>query len=219
MNNIEIYKIEKIHRSKIKNSSYNPRVISDDNRKRLKKSLKSLGLLYPLVWNRTTGNLVCGHQRISIIDELMGTDNYELTMSVVELSEKEEVKANVKENNHNLRGDYDSEKILNLFSQGFLPDELGFTINDLNIMEIDVNVDFFTAETKQTEKDVDKIKEMKEARKKYKEEVSKEFAADNFLCIIFKDAEEKTNWLNDNEIDETIKYLSFNIIKSLIKKA
>jgi hypothetical protein len=146
---VESYRIEKLHRSKIKNAPYNPRVISDDNRKRLKKSLKNLGLLYPLVWNESTGNLVCGHQRLSIIDEIKKTDDYEITMSVVNLSEKEEVKANAIENSHNLRGEFDSDKLLSLFNQGFNFEELGFTENDLNVMEIDLNNDFFQQETKQ----------------------------------------------------------------------
>lgn len=41
----------------------NPRKISDDQKKRLKKSLETFGDLSGIIFNRTTGRLVGGHQR------------------------------------------------------------------------------------------------------------------------------------------------------------
>lgn len=66
----------------------NPRTISDDARRKLRDNLKRVGLLQPLVWNRRSGNLVSGHQRLSQMDDLMGTANYHLTVAVVDLDDK-----------------------------------------------------------------------------------------------------------------------------------
>ena len=215
---LESYEIQKIHRSQIKNAPYNPRVISDDNRKKLKKSLKGLGLLYPLVWNKSTGNLVCGHQRLSIIDELKKTSDYELTMSVVTLTEKQEVIANVTENNRNLMGDFDTDGIKSLLSDGFSFKDFEFTENDMNLMEIDLAADFFEQETQEVKADVEEIKKMKAARKQFKEEANLDVANDNYVCVIFKSLEEKTNFLSDYKIDSDTKYLSSSILKSILNQ-
>jgi hypothetical protein len=76
----------RIHRKQIKNAPYNPRQIDDHARKKLKENIKKKGLLDALVWNKRTGNLVSGHQRISILDDIAGTDKYLLDVSVVDLS-------------------------------------------------------------------------------------------------------------------------------------
>ncbi len=74
---------ERIHRSKIKNAPYNPRSIDDHARKKLHHNLKKKGLLDALVWNKRTGNLVSGHQRLSILDDLSATgDDYTLDFAV-----------------------------------------------------------------------------------------------------------------------------------------
>lgn len=49
-----------IHRGQIKNAEYNPRIMSKDAKKRLRKSIRDSGLVAALTWNRRTGNLVGG---------------------------------------------------------------------------------------------------------------------------------------------------------------
>ena len=85
-----------ILRSQINFASYNPRRISEDARKALKANLKRLGLMGGIVWNEDSGNLVGGHQKVSIIDEVnrynseTHDNDYEIRVEVVHLSEKEE---------------------------------------------------------------------------------------------------------------------------------
>lgn len=43
----------------------------------------------PLVWNRRTGILVSGHQRLKALDALEGTEDYELTVSVIDVDDLE----------------------------------------------------------------------------------------------------------------------------------
>ena len=68
--------VEEVGRELLKNAPYNPRRITDDARARLKAKIEKVGLVTPLVWNRRTGNLVGGHQRLSILDELEARQDY-----------------------------------------------------------------------------------------------------------------------------------------------
>lgn len=101
----------KIHRSKLNNAPYNPRKISPKNRKKLQDNLKSVGLLQSLVWNKRTGNLVGGHQRLSIMDSLEGTNDYCIFVDMVDLDEKTEKEQNIAFNNSELAGDWDFKKL------------------------------------------------------------------------------------------------------------
>ncbi len=62
----------------LKPAEYNPRTISDDQLERLKKSLEEFGDLSGIVFNRQTGNLVGGHQRLKVIPEGADIDKTEL---------------------------------------------------------------------------------------------------------------------------------------------
>src|SRR4028118_1920071 len=84
-----------IHRREIKNAPYNPRTITPARRQTLKNNLRRRGLLETLVWNSVTGNLVSGHQRLSILDELEGSDDYSLTVASVVLTDQEEKEQNI----------------------------------------------------------------------------------------------------------------------------
>lgn len=63
------------------------------------------------MWNKRTGNLVSGHQRITIVDALEGTDDYDLDFSVVDLSEDDEKQANIAFNNESAMGQFDAESL------------------------------------------------------------------------------------------------------------
>ena len=65
-------KIETIPIEKIKAAPYNPRKDlkpGDPEYEKLKKSLTEFDLVEPLVWNRRSGNLIGGHQRLKILQE------------------------------------------------------------------------------------------------------------------------------------------------------
>src|ERR1035438_8160183 len=79
-----------IHRKEITGAPYNPRRISEKERTALKKIIGHHGLVEPLVWNKRTGTLVSGHQRLGILDQLAKSKNYLLTVSVIDVDEKTE---------------------------------------------------------------------------------------------------------------------------------
>lgn len=68
-------------------------------------------LVEPLVWNQRTGNLVGGHQRLDVLDDMEGGTDYELTVSAIDVDDKKEREINVALNNVNLMGSYDQEML------------------------------------------------------------------------------------------------------------
>jgi len=109
-----------ILRSQIKLAEYNPRKITEDARKALKANLKRLGLMGGIIWNEDTGNLVGGHQKVQIIDEVnrynpdTKENDYEIRVEVVHLPEKEEMEQNMFLNNKAVQGDFDDDLLRNV---------------------------------------------------------------------------------------------------------
>lgn len=96
---------------------YNPRIISTEAKKKLKANIEKVGLLAPIVWNETTGNIVSGHQRIAVLDALKNTREYLLKVAKVTLSEIEEKEQNIFMNNPQAMGNFDLEKLDLLFRE------------------------------------------------------------------------------------------------------
>ena len=66
-----------IKRDQAKAAPYNPRSIDGPARRKLEKAIRDFGLVDRPVWNRRTGNIVGGHQRVDILDEIKGGTDYE----------------------------------------------------------------------------------------------------------------------------------------------
>ena len=61
--------IEKIDVEKLKAAAYNPRKElkpGDAEYEKLKRSIKEFGYVEPVIWNKRTGNVIGGHQRLSV---------------------------------------------------------------------------------------------------------------------------------------------------------
>jgi len=123
----EKFTIRELNRSDLLNAEYNPRKIKPANRERLKKRIEQVGLLTPIVWNERTGNIVSGHQRVSILDSLNRSKKYPITVAVVDLDEAVEKEQVIFFNNQSSQGEWDFEKLadiwndtdVNMFSAGF----------------------------------------------------------------------------------------------------
>ena len=96
-----------IHRSALKGAKYNPRHITARAKAKLKEALGRVGLVQPIVWNKRTGNIVGGHQRISQLDALEGTGDYNLTVAVLDVDDAREKELNVLLNNAEVCGEWD----------------------------------------------------------------------------------------------------------------
>lgn len=94
---------------------YNPRVDlrpGDPDYEKLKRSIQEFGLVEPVVWNKRTGHVVGGHQRLKILREL-GYE--EVEVSVVDLDEEREKLLNVALNK--IEGDWDNFKLKELLQE------------------------------------------------------------------------------------------------------
>src|SRR5690554_913137 len=110
--------------SNLSSAPYNPRKISEDQLKKLKKSLEKFGDLSGVVFNKKTGNLIGGHQRVKIFkdedpeihvlkespkNEIIGYFEYKghrFTYREVNWNEKKEKEANITANNPFIQGQF-----------------------------------------------------------------------------------------------------------------
>lgn len=132
-----------LKRSAIRFASYNPRKISEESRKTLKRGIKKFGLVGGIVVNKRTGlTVVSGHQRLSVMDELQKynpdthENDYCIRVDVVDMDEKEEKELNILANNPNAQGSWDYDALREL-----VPDidykDAGLTEADLNMIGCD----------------------------------------------------------------------------------
>jgi hypothetical protein len=106
---------ERVPRSQISTADFNPRTITPDQRRRLKVGLETHGLCSPLVWNKTSGRIVGGHQRLAILDSLSADKDWPVPVTVQELTEERERELNLLLNNQEAMGSYDLTKLGSMF--------------------------------------------------------------------------------------------------------
>ena len=150
--------IEKLKIEQLTPSDYNPRKDlkpGDVEYDKLKRSIEQFGYVEPVIWNKTTGRVVGGHQRLKVLIDMGIT---EVDCVVVELSEAKEKALNVALNK--ISGDWDKDKLALLIADlqgadfdvsltGFDPAELDDLFKDSikdKIKDDDFDVD---AELKQ----------------------------------------------------------------------
>ena len=101
--------IEKIPAARLNPAAYNPRVDlkpGDKEYEKLKRSINEFGYVEPIIWNRQTGNVVGGHQRLKVLLDLGHT---EIDCVVVDLDLSHEKALNVALNK--IQGDWDEDKL------------------------------------------------------------------------------------------------------------
>lgn len=107
--------IVKMKLSELNPAEYNPRKAlkpGDPAYEKLKASILSFGNVEPIVWNRSTGNVIGGHQRLRVLLDLGVTES---EVSVVELSEVDERRLNIALNK--ITGEWDDEKLTSLLAE------------------------------------------------------------------------------------------------------
>lgn len=126
-------------RSQINLHERNPRVISIENRKALKRGIKKFGMVGGIVVNRRTGyTIVGGHQKVSILDEIYKypANDYSLRVEVVDVDEKMEKTMNIALNNSSITGEWDYDALRELIPNIDYKDA-GLTEQDLDIIGVD----------------------------------------------------------------------------------
>lgn len=133
MSRYERFEMMKLHRLELRNADYNPRSISAQAKKRLKRGIEQHGMVMPIIWNKRTKNIVGGHQRIESLDQLEGSDDYSITVAVIDVPLTQEKKINTLINNQSTMGFFDEDKLLKLLreEEGVLDvEDYGFGKND-----------------------------------------------------------------------------------------
>lgn len=186
------FTVETISRAEIKNAEYNPRVMDKEAKKRLKRNLQQNGLVSALTWNKRTGNLVGGHQRLEQLDALERNKNYSLDVCVIDVDERTEAKLNVILNNPSMQGDWDLDLLAGI-NEGFdiSFDEMGFSKLDIDFMYD--GDDRFTElfETPEAEEVKTGLEEVKAARQAGKERLQERNNLNWYSVIVFEDEEAK----------------------------
>ena len=101
--------IQRIPAARLNPAAYNPRVDlkpGDKEYEKLKRSINEFGYVEPVIWNRQTGNVVGGHQRLKVLLDLGHT---EIDCVVVDLDLSHEKALNVALNK--IQGDWDEDKL------------------------------------------------------------------------------------------------------------
>ena len=132
---VEFAKPHWVSIKKINPAPYNPRKpLHPDSAagRQLRASVEEFGVAQLPVWNKQTGNLVAGHQRLSI---LMAQGVTKVLVSVVDLSLEKEKTLNLALNN--ISGENDSELLSSLLSEltksaDFDIDLTGFSSSDID---------------------------------------------------------------------------------------
>ena len=87
--------IEKLNIALLIPADYNPRKDlrpGDPEYEKLKRSIEQFGYVEPVIWNKTTGRVVGGHQRLKILLDLGLT---EVECVIVEMDEDKEKALNI----------------------------------------------------------------------------------------------------------------------------
>ena len=203
------FKSQDIGREQIQNAPYNPRYIDTAARNKLKEKIKKVGLVETLVWNKQTGNLVSGHQRLSILDELERNKNYKLTVAVINLDLKQEKELNIFMNNTSSQGVYDLDLLENLLKECD-EENLGFDKLDLQMLFSDSdNAGIFdeNKESEQVKSDINIIKDMKKASKVHKDKQQKIDDKDYYMVLVFQSKKECTDFMRGMKLPIDNRYV------------
>ena len=134
--------IEKMKLSELRSAEYNPRVELKpgmEEYEKLKQSILEFGFVDPPIFNKRTGNLVGGHQRVTVAKDLgIG----EIEVSIVDLPIEKEKALNIALNK--ISGQWDEDKLVELLEEfntdelpltGFNQEELDDLLSDLDEIE------------------------------------------------------------------------------------
>lgn len=219
---------ETVWRSSIKEHPLNPRKISEAAKKKLIKSIKEVGVLDMPIVNKSTGRIVGGHQRIHAMDYLgkyqidsegQTKNDYELVVSLVELTEEQEAAALVRLNNTSMQGQFDGELLIELGEQygvtsdSFMMDALDFSYYTGQ----DVKLDEFSGDAEATETQ-HKLQEVKAARSEMNAKQAIHNNGDWYVTVVCRDADEKHKLLKSLNLPKGESFISPAEIFALVEK-
>ncbi|KAB6445336.1 DNA methylase [Phocaeicola vulgatus] len=235
-----------LKRSQINPASYNPRTISDEGKKALKRSIKLYGVVGGIVVNQATGyTIVGGHQKVAVLDELNKYDksthenDYTLRVELINVDEKTEKQLNITLNNPNVGGNWDFDALARI-----VPDidwkDAGLTDADLNMIGVDYLLqteeessiadalsDMMASVTEQKEAEkaakrlerAEKVAHMKEVKQQVKENAQKQAEnMDAYVMLSFNTYEAKAAFCERFGYDGNTKFLKGEVFDEQVER-
>ena len=213
------FKIETINRADIQNAEYNPRIMDKEAKKRLREGLKKHGLVSTLTWNKRTGNLVGGHQRLEQLDALEGSNSYSLDVCVIDVDEAEEAILNVQLNNPSMQGEWDFDRLADMTADfGISFDDMGFTQTDVDFM-FDGDERFSDLfEGSEVHETKEKLNKVKEARAASVYDMKERNGINWYSVIVFESEEAKREFYKKINTPIFEEYLTVDKLERLTKE-
>ena len=231
-----------LNRSAIHLASYNPRKLSDESRKTLKRGIKKFGLVGGIVVNKRTGlTVVSGHQRLSVMDELQKfpDNDYRIRVDVIDVDEQQEKELNILMNNPNAQGQWDFDALARI-----VPDidwkDAGLTDADLNMIGVDYLLqteeensiadalsDMMAPVTEQKKADkaakqlerAEKVAHMKEIKQQVKENAQKTAEnLDAYVMLSFDTYEAKVAFCERFSFDGDVKFIKGELFDEMVER-
>lgn len=187
-------------RSELKSAEYNPRQINDEEKKRLRAGLKKHKMVQPPTWNKRTGILVGGHQRLTQLDALAGGADYRLQVAVIDVSEIEEREINLLLNNPQSQGDWDLAKLEALLKDPKI-DLAGTGFDMADVYQL-FGADTSNSDSVEMQMQADNLRELKD---KYKANIAKAREKGNtdfYIVVVFRDADHRSTFLSTLGLDD-----------------
>ena len=232
-NKYEKFSIEEVKRNEIQGADYNPRRITEEAKKKLKKSLKEHGLVMPIVVNRRTMTIVSGHQRVSLLDDIIHKDDYPLHVAMIDVDEKQEAVLNVSLNNQSLMGEWDTFALQDLHA--LFPDidyatDFGFDESEIDIMFSDafkneeMEAELFDPMKEAKKAGTEEFRQMKKGQREKAKEGLDEPATvhelsdlDYTLTVVFPNNREKADFMRKIRKDPKEKFIKSSIFYDISK--
>ena len=212
------FTVETISRADIKNAPYNPRIMDKEAKKRLKKNLQENGLVSALTWNKRTGNLCGGHQRLEQLDALEKNKDYSLDVCVIDVDERQEAKINVILNNPSMQGEWDLDLLADMSEEFDIDfDEMGFSKLDVDFM-YDGDERFTEMfETPEAQEVKTGLAEVKAARQASKERMEEKNNINFYSILIFEDEKQRADFYKKISVPTSEEYLTVDKLLRLEK--
>lgn len=206
-----------IKRSQINFAPYNPRKANDKVIDALVRNFKAIGFLGGIQWNKTTGNLIGGHQRLTALDRIHKYDgtketDYDVKVEACEMDLKTEMEQNIFLNNKRSQGENDYVKMAEMLPMIDI-ESAALETADIEMIEA-VVPNFSFGSNQQIKEDIDAIKppkaektpkEKKAHVQNVKQSVHKDIGTSHMathLTVTFKTYEEKAEWCSGYGINE-----------------
>lgn len=231
-----------LSRSVIRFADYNPRKLSDESRKTLKRGIKKFGLVGGIVVNKRTGlTVVSGHQRLSVMDELQKfpDNDYRIRVDVIDVDEQQEKELNILMNNPNAQGTWDFDALARI-----VPDidwkDAGLTDADLNMIGVDYLLqteeetsiadalsDMMSPVTEQNEADkaakqlkrAEKVAHMKDVKQQVKGNAQRQAEdMDAYVMLSFDTYEAKAAFMARFGYDPDMKFVKGEVFSDQIER-